>query len=263
MGNWDNKEKNRIAAIEHTKMIENSPEMQKFVSDSIRDSIIISPENLIAYSSPRYATKILVKNIDCITGLISMPHEGLTAILDFASYKDPGGRFIDGAMAQEEAICHASNLYNVLRDEKFRDGFYRPNASCLNHALYGDNMIVARNIAIMLQHNQKMYTRIADVIVAAAPNAKAAMKYGLETEDSINKAIAKRVNAVMDTANAFGYENLVLGAFGCGVFGCDPETVALAFRTWLVNHKINSIKYILFAIPSGPNLEAFVKIFHR
>ncbi|MEE3496454.1 MAG: TIGR02452 family protein, partial [Butyrivibrio sp.] len=41
---------------------------------------------------------------------------GKTAVLNFASYRHPGGGFLNGSMAQEEAICHASFLYNVLRE---------------------------------------------------------------------------------------------------------------------------------------------------
>lgn len=56
-------------------------------------------------------------------------------ILNFASYKNPGGRFMDGSSAQEEMLCHSSILYNVLSNERFINNFYKPNKSRLNHAL--------------------------------------------------------------------------------------------------------------------------------
>lgn len=35
---------------------------------------------------------------------------GRTAILNYASYKSPGGFFLEGSPAQEEALCHESIL---------------------------------------------------------------------------------------------------------------------------------------------------------
>ena len=39
---------------------------------------------------------------------------GKTAVLNFASYSNPGGGFIRGMMAQEEALCWGGTMYNVL-----------------------------------------------------------------------------------------------------------------------------------------------------
>ena len=37
------------------------------------------------------------------------------AVLNFASFKNPGGMFYNGSSAQEESLCHESFLYNVLK----------------------------------------------------------------------------------------------------------------------------------------------------
>ena len=61
---------------------------------------------------------------------------GKTAVLNFASYKHPGGGFIRGSMAQEEALCHESFLYNVLN--AFDATFYDYNRTSLGVILVLD-----------------------------------------------------------------------------------------------------------------------------
>ena len=45
-------------------------------------------------------------------------------ILNFASAKNPGGGFRNGAQAQEESICRISSLYLSLTQNRFLDEFY-------------------------------------------------------------------------------------------------------------------------------------------
>ena len=93
-----------------------------------KDEIVYSVKNSKVYN---YATNVGI-NFEYKTDILVVPHDtvtaleqyrdGRTAILNFASYKHPGGKFLDGSMAQEESLCHASFLYNVLRE--FKDTYY-------------------------------------------------------------------------------------------------------------------------------------------
>lgn len=67
-------------------------------------------------------------------------------VLNFASFTNPGGGFIDGAMAQEEAICHNSTLYNILVEKM---EFYNENRLNENHGLYTDRAIYSPSVLFL------------------------------------------------------------------------------------------------------------------
>ena len=99
----------------------------------------------------------------------------------------------------------------------------------------------------------------ADVIVAAAPNARRAREEYRVGEDALLAALRDRVRLVMSIADELGHKKLVLGAFGCGVFGWDAATVAEVFRAELASGA-HVASEVVFAIPRGradENLEVF------
>jgi uncharacterized protein (TIGR02452 family) len=49
-------------------------------------------------------------------------------------------------------------------------------------------------------------------------------------------------------AAAYGYDVLVLGAWGCGAFGNDPVRTAKDFRTALEQHFCRHFSEVVFAI---------------
>ena len=90
---------------------------------------------------------------------------------------------------------------------------------------------------------------LCDCVTAPAPNRGAALKQGVSEED-IATAMERRIDLVLRTFIWHGNRNIVLGAFGCGVFKNLPESVAKCFHKVLFDDGlITYYDRVLFAIP--------------
>lgn len=179
------------------------------------------------------------------------------AMLDFASFHNPGGGYTNGVwFAQEEMICAESNLYNILRE--FQGSVYaRRNKTDNTQGLYTSECLYIPDVMFYREDEEAP----CDVIVAAAPNAKRARENHVD-ENDIEQALRERINTVMNIAVDNGIEELVLGAFGCGVFANDAESVASMFKEWIDDNP-GFIRHVVFAIPNAKsdNYKAFEAVF--
>ena len=177
------------------------------------------------------------------------------AVLDFASFVNPGGGYIKGGLAQEEALCTESYLYNVLNEQR---AWYQENRRRnINCELYRDRALVVP--AVRFDRN-RMHA-YADVIVAAAPNASRARRDYHVGDDVLEKAMRDRVRFVLAIVDSLGREKAVLGAYGCGVFGWDAETVAEIFREELASGT-HGVKQVVFAVPETRYDDNYAKFAH-
>ena len=145
------------------------------------------------------------------------------AVLAFASFTNPGGGYIQGYLGQEATLCADSYLYNVL--DKQRKWYGENRRRNINCELYRNRALVVPAVRFDRNHVHAY----ADVIVAAAPNAKR--------------------------------EKLVLGAWGCDNNGFDAEAVAELFRKELASGDFK-VKQVFFAVPSTRWDEDFAKFEH-
>lgn len=174
-----------------------------------------------------------------------------TAVLNFSSFTNPGGRYFDGSMAQEEALCHATTLYPVLKS--FERDFYVPHNQMKNRGLYVSEMLYSPGIRF--KDNEDVSV---DIITMAAPFARAALRNGVSTA-IINETIFHRLEQVFAVAAASGADRLVLGAYGCGVFQNDTEWVAKCIKS-LTKHYGKYFKEVVNPIPAGRNYSIFLKV---
>ncbi|MGW2563972.1 TIGR02452 family protein [Streptomyces sp. NPDC001514] len=156
---------------------------------------------------------------------------GPVAVLNFASARNPGGGYLNGAQAQEEALCRASALYTtLLRAPEFYE-HHRADRS----PFYSDRVIHSPGVPVFRDDSGRLLDTPYTVgfLTSPAPNAGVILSRTPEEAARIPAALASRAERVLETAAAAGYRRLVLGAWGCGVFRNDPAHVAGAFRALL------------------------------
>lgn len=177
------------------------------------------------------------------------------AVLAFASFTNPGGGYIQGYLGQEATLCADSYLYNVL--DKQRKWYGENRRRNINCELYRNRALVVPAV----RFDRKHVHAYADVIVAAAPNAKRARQEYRVSDDALLDALRDRIRFVLAICDELGREKLVLGAWGCENNGFDAEAVAELFRKELASADFK-VKQVFFAVPSTRWDEDFAKFEH-
>ena len=181
--------------------------------------------------------------------------DGKVALLDFASYKKPGGGFINGSKAQEEDICSKSTLYPIL---KLFEPIYKRRKG--NKGEYGDDLLYIPEVYFVKNPELgDFYSSFyADVIVSAAPNAKILREHC--DERYINRILFNRIENIFKVAIDNNIDCLILGAYGTGVFDNNIMVVATAFKEYCDMYH-GYFEKIIFAIPDKKKLDVFRQVF--
>lgn len=157
--------------------------------------------------------------VNAIKEAVSKFPDSKIAALNFASFKYPGGGFLKGSSTQEGSLCHKSILYNILWRQ--REDFYGENKNLINRGLYWNRAIYSPNVLF-----EDFYS--CNIITCAAPNKKEAKRNGVTDEEN-TEALKERISFILDIAAKNKVDILILGAFGCGTFGQDPNEVKKIF----------------------------------
>lgn len=211
--------------------------MRSKYGDQIQDCVNRS----VVYRSPMFMVgsgdpQIMVTKTDSVSE--AFKHQGRVCILNFASYLNPGGGFLDGMYAQEEALCHESFLFNVLGS--FHE-FYKWNRKHQDGGRWTNAAIYTPDVLFLRDGMEKK----CDVLTCAAPRG-------------YSDCLEDRIRFIAQIVDGHEPDVLILGAFGCGVFGQDPYEVAKCFKSAF---RRSAVPLIVYAVPGGENYEAFAKTF--
>ena len=185
---------------------------------------------------------ISVINTDSVSAVVEYSKLGKTCVLNMASYKRPGGGVHNGARAQEECLFRCSNLIQVVPTS-----FYPLE---VNDALYTKDAIFFKD-----KDYEYMEPVVCDVITIAAINLNENAKYDpVQNITEYRKITKDKIRLMVSLAAQNGVKNLVLGAWGCGVFNNDPTTMSQYFSEVLIGEGYSvDFDNIVFAIINDHN----------
>ena len=242
---------------EHTeKMVDMFPEE---INECVERTTIYREYEEVADKEDGDSVEISVEDLTTSGAISKYKDLKKLCALNFASFFNPGGSFghVPVHLAQEEYICKDSFLYNVLSE--FQNE-YNINKELRNKNLYRNFALYSPDVIFV----NGFYEEEAkcDILTCAAPNATAAGSYHKVSNEDIERAMYERIDFLLTVARENNVRNIILGAFGCGVFGNDPKVVSKAFKE-LLKKKDYGFDKVIFAIPGGYNLKVFKDVFEE
>ena len=211
--------------------------------DRMEASHVLLPEKLAEISRQKRTRPALAEpcRVDCIRQDSFAAAVGLSQnrpnresssrpvlVLNFANPVNIGGGVYKGARAQEEDLCRRSSLLRSL-ESSHAFSFYRYNRGLHTH-MGSDAILISPEVEVFKDESLALMgeTSIVAVLTCAAPM----ISYGTEgmSEEAYRRMFYGRILRVLQCAAYFDYEDLVLGAWGCGAFGNDAAVVAELFE---------------------------------
>ena len=199
-------------------------------ASSEKNSFLLTPDEglklMAGLTPPRegQAAAYKVVNRSAVDCLIELSRAGTRpGVLNFASAKNPGGGFLNGAMAQEEALAASSGLYKTLL---LHPAYYERNRAhksmmYTHHAIYSPEVVFFRDG----NFNLLPEPALASVLTLPAVNMGQVILKG-ENTVLAKQTMEERMRLCLAIFASQGNAHLILGAYGCGVFRNDPNEVA-------------------------------------
>lgn len=189
------------------------------------------------------------------------PFKNNVLVMNFANALHIGGGFLNGARAQEEALCRNSTLYASISSKEGRK-MYNYNSKHFN-PLDSDYMLISPDVCVFRDVNGKLLAEPYNVSVVTipAPNKRGRAKD--IPQSTLDEIMTDRLSKMLLAAARHGYRNLVLGAWGCGAFGHSAKRVAGYFKKLFYEDGFNEFfDNVVFAIfHDKDKIEAFKEVF--
>ena len=208
-----------------------------------------------------FTGQVLIKCDDMISYVqtLRIPNWKI-GILNMANARIPGGGFISGARAQEEALCSRTDLYIGLLFAQQMGNY--PLDIGHSFVIDGVNILLDNNFKF-IQNNK----RLAIISAAARHYSSESEAY---TDKQMKDIMVQNWLSIIYAGSIANVDELVISALGCGAFNNPAEEVARQLfnaLTICVPGNIKKISVIIFDDHNGKrkggNFERFSKTFFQ
>jgi len=212
-------------------------------------------------ATQRTTTRYEVRNETTLQAARRLAESGRAPLaLNFASAYHPGGGFLGGSRAQEESLARSSGLYACIADQPM----YAYNQAHRS-PVYSDWLLYSPRVPVFREDDGTLLARPypCAFITAPAVNAKVILARDPSRRGELRGIMERRVDRVLAAAAHHGHATLVLGAWGCGAFGNDPQDIAAAFRDALRGPHAERFETVVFAVVDWHDDEPTMGPFRR
>ena len=205
-------------------------DISREIQQAVSSSVCYPPEHKFeeVEVTPRYPSMDIEVINECTLRAcrdVYMKYGDEVGCLTFASGKNPGGAFLGGSDGQEESIARSSAYYHcVIKDASLYE-FNRLNKD----PFQSDHLIAVPHMPVFRQDSAPYALCepwAITSISAPAVNASLVRERNLpDSEKRIGQRMRVRVRRILLAAYKHNVRNLVLGEYGCGSLGNDPNVV--------------------------------------
>lgn len=185
---------------------------------------------------------------DSLEAAINLPN---ALVMNFANAYQPGGGFLYGAVAQEEALCRNSTLYVSIAGREAKE-MYDFNIKSRN-PLVSDYMLISPNVCVFRNPEGKLleHPYRTSVVTVPAPNRNGEARDLSVSE--VNVCMMNRMRRMLFLAAYKGYRHMILGAWGCGAFGNDVKDLIDIYKHLFFDEGMDELfDTICFAVYKDP-----------
>jgi hypothetical protein len=196
--------------------------------------IFYEDEDVVTVREPRFETKFSVVDAGTLEAASRFPNP---VCLSFASASSPGGGYksvMDLPMpikTQEEDLFRRSNLPELMDNE-----WVRPL-----YPLEGVEGLLCTDVSVTkgsrLEPIEPFYIGVVSVPAVVNPGREQ------------SELVARKVLRILEIASSGTNKDLILGAWGCGVFNNNPKYVAELFYAYLKGSFAGIFDHVVFAVP--------------